>query len=125
MRLSAAEENELLDLENSLLDPATRASPERLEGILSEGYVEYGASGRVYDRSQTIAAVTGSRLDPCTVSDFSARWLDPGIALAEYRLIRQASGGQAIHSLRHSIWRKAGGKWKILFHQGIRLAPGV
>ena len=123
MKLTAAEENELLDLEKSLLDPALRTSPEYLEDVLSEGYVEFGASGRVYDRQQAIAAVTATTIDPCTITGFTTRCLDPDIALVNYRLIRQPSGGEPIHTLRHSIWKRIGGHWKILFHQGTPVAP--
>lgn len=119
MKLTAAEKNELLDLEKSLLDPALRASPGYLEDVLSEGYVEYGASGRVYDRQQAIAAVITSGIDPCTITGFAARWLDPDIALVNYRLICQPGAGEPVHTMRRSIWKRVGGNWKILYHQGL------
>jgi hypothetical protein len=123
MNLSTTDEKELLDLEQDLLDPATCASPDRLAGILAEGYVEYGASGRMYDREQAIAAVIASSIDPCTITGFSARWLDPDIALVNYRLIRRPSGAEPVHTRRHSIWKRVGEHWKILFHQGTPVAP--
>ncbi|MEJ2105881.1 MAG: DUF4440 domain-containing protein [Acidiferrobacteraceae bacterium] len=91
--------------------------------MLSEGYVEYGASGRIYDRQQTIAAVTAGSIDPCTITGFTARWLDPDVALVNYQLIRRPRGSEPVHTMRHSIWKRVGGRWKILYHQGRALVP--
>ena len=41
---------ELRALEDSILDPAMRADPARMRALLAPGFMEFGASGRVFDR---------------------------------------------------------------------------
>ena len=52
---------EVVRRERQLLDPALRADGEFVAGLLHPEFVEYGASGRVWDRETTVAAL---RADP-------------------------------------------------------------
>ena len=41
---------ELRRIEEALWRPETRLSPEWMDGVLAEDFVEFGASGRIHDR---------------------------------------------------------------------------
>ena len=46
---------QLRQLEESILDPAMRADPTRMRALLAPEFMEFGASGRVFDRDGIIA----------------------------------------------------------------------
>jgi hypothetical protein len=98
-------------LEERLLEPDVRASAAELEDLISSDFVEFGSSGRIYDKPAIVLALTSDPTlpGPPTVIDFRAIALGGDVVLATYRL------GS---SLRSSIWRCEQGSWRILFHQG-------
>ena len=107
--------NHLHGLEMRLLDPRVRGSPDLLEDLLAADFVEFGSSGRVYDKPMVVEAL---RQDPGfdgprTISDFSARPLSNSIVLVTYRISETGT-------LRSSIWRRDGERWSMVFHQGTR-----
>ena len=102
------------ELETSLQRRSTRNSPDAVSALLDDDFLEFGKSGRVYDRRTTIALLRtdDSELVP-EVRDFEARQLSPDVVLVTYR-----SGRGDSFALRSSIWRRSGGKWRMAFHQG-------
>lgn len=56
-------------------------------------------------------------------SDFAVRALAPGVVLVTYRGVQRTPEGTERHALRSSIWKHAGGKWLMLFHQGSAISP--
>jgi hypothetical protein len=104
-------ENEIRALEDRLLTTAVRASAEELERLLSDEFVEFGASGRVYTKSDTIAALVATPSINASVTDFRVLVVVPGVILATYR-----TGA----SRRSSLWRRERDAWRMLFHQGTR-----
>jgi hypothetical protein len=114
--------NHLRSLEEDLLRPAIRASRTELEARLSPDFVEFGRSGRVYDREALVAALAAeddSAQPVAAIEDFRVRLLAPGVALATYRSLRDSSaGGRPSVVLRSSIWRLDGDAWRMAFHQG-------
>ena len=60
---------EVVRRERQLLDPAVRARADQVETLLHPDFVEYGASGRVWDRAAIIAALVA---DP----QVSGGWID-------------------------------------------------
>lgn len=111
-------------LELRLLDPATRKSRAELETLLTEDFVEFGSSGRFFDR-EAIITVLGEELpsSEAAVAEFQivARSLD--LAVVTYRISRTSGdeNGPRI-SLRSSTWIRENGRWRMRFHQGT-LAP--
>ena len=105
----------MVERELALLDPEIRRDPERLCSFLHPGFVEFGASGRIWDRA-SIAAMTSGVDEQITASDLSARRLGPDAVLLTYR--SSASGRGA---LRSSTWIREAGEWWLLFHQGTPL----
>jgi hypothetical protein len=118
MQVEATEASAIRDLEERLLRPEVRASAAALEALLADDFVEFGSSGTVYDKHSIIAALLREELDgePCTMRDFAARRLAPGVVLVTYRITES-------RTLRSSIWRAVDERWQMVFHQGTPSDP--
>jgi len=106
---------ELLALELALLEPATRHAIRPSE-LLDEGFIEFGASGRIYTKSQALEILAHEIPVKRILSSFEVKCLTAEIALATYRLT--LPGSSSGDSLRSSIWKREEGGWTLLFHQG-------
>lgn len=108
-------------LEEEVLTPEVRSSPNKLADLLADDFIEFGRSGRVYDKRQTIEALAGEAGGPeaaaRTASHVQANELAEGVVLLTYRSTRR-DAGSATHSLRSSIWAWRDGRWQMVFHQG-------
>jgi len=112
-------EDRIRALEARLLEPEVRASPAELERLLADDFLEFGSSGRVYGRRDVIDALPGRSEARFTLEELRVRPLGPGVVLATYRLLRAATPPEAARSsLRSSIWRREGKRWRLAFHQG-------
>ena len=108
------------DLETSLHRRSVRNSPDAVASLLTDDFVEFGRSGRVYDKQRIIEALVhedAAASDPPTVRDFNVRFLCETVALATYRTIRKRPDSM-LETLRCSIWRLDGNDWRMAFHQG-------
>ncbi len=109
--------------EERLLCPTVRASREAIAELLAEDYLEHGASGRAYDRSMVLDALPKTPAVPhWSITQFHVRALGEGRALVTYRLTDERKG-VSVASLRCSIWERAEGTWRMVFHQGTAI-PG-
>lgn len=106
---------ELRGYEERILDPAVRADPAQIRALLAPEFVEFGASGRVFDREGIVAtlAAEGPRVAR-QARGFKLRLLAPGAALTTWRVKRD----DGIETLRSSVWQQQGGRWWMVFHQG-------
>ena len=113
----------LRGLEEMLMDPRVRSSPEKVADLIADEFLEFGRSGRTYDKTSVIRmlseeAAFGGSIAP-QMRDFMARELAPDVVLLTYRTVGQSpDDGWAIHTLRSSVWKMIGGRWQIIFHQG-------
>lgn len=110
----------LRQLEERLLRADVRSSPAPMGDLLADEFVEFGSSGRAFDKQQVIdalrAEVPTSRR---SMLDFRTTVLAPGVVLTTYRVVRSDAEGDAPrHSLRSSIWKLVGQRWQMVFHQG-------
>jgi hypothetical protein len=108
-------------LERSLLDPNTRADRDRVADMLSDDFVEFGSSGRVWTKATTLprlAVEEPGEAATRTVADLRVRLLAEEAALVTYAVSRQSPGEAEVQTLRSSIWQREGGKWRMVFHQG-------
>jgi glyoxylase I family protein len=111
-------EDEIRELELSLITQPGRSSAEHLREVVSEDFREFGTSGRTYGKGEVIAELL-SKPSPAASSgpalvDLRVVELAPGVALATYRTRL---------SLRSSIWRREAGAWRLYFHQGTPAPP--
>lgn len=109
---------EVVELELALLHRDVRRDPQRVGDLLDEDFREIGASGRLWTRQETIGALATEEGDePVAVADMEAVQLAPGVVLLTY-----VSDGAGRRARRSAIWRRVGGRWRLLHHQGT-LAP--
>jgi hypothetical protein len=105
-------EDEIRELEERLVTPAVRGSADALDLLVSDRFVEFGSSGRVYTKNDVIAQMLAEPNIAASIADFHVFVLTPDVALATYRTGR---------SLRSSVWRREGDYWRIVFHQGTHI----
>ena len=108
-------------LEQSLLDPKTRADGDSVAELLADDFVEFGSSGRIWSRAMTVSQLAGERADASVqrlVSNRDVRLLSEDVALVTYALSRQSPQLADVRTLRSSVWTRVQGKWRMTFHQG-------
>jgi hypothetical protein len=110
----------LRGLEERLLQSDVRRSPAAVGDLLADEFVEFGSSGRVFDKRQIIEALRGEATrSQRSVLEFRTSVLAPGVVLATYRLASSDGHSETpAQSLRSSIWKLIGERWQMVFHQG-------
>ena len=103
----------LIDLELRLQDPATRRDAAATAELLSATFREFGASGRVWDRTGIIAELSTEASYQIVSENFECERLSSELALLTY-----VCKTPNRRTLRSSLWRLEGDKWRMLFHQG-------
>ncbi len=101
-----------------LLDPNVRADPARVRALLHDDFLEFGSTGRVYNKRALLDMMKGERHAEVVIREFAVRQLAPDTALVTYRTIGE-SGQEA---RRSSVWLRTDGTWRLAFHQGTRIA---
>jgi len=104
----------LQELEESLLQPDVRKSQTLVE-LLDDEFVEFGSSGRTYNKADLVATLQAESPTKQTTSEFKATRLGPDVALLTYRI--RLHQEPPVHTLRSSVWRRSGGEWRMVFHQ--------
>jgi hypothetical protein len=116
--------DELLKLETDLHKREVRSSTRALSELLADEFVEFGSSGRIFDKSAIIDALADEAGDlQVSVEDFVVRELAPDVALVTYVVAKPFGHPAALirTSLRSSIWRVKDARWQMIFHQGTRI----
>jgi ribonuclease HI len=102
-------EHEVIRLERQLLEPAHRRDAAFVASVLHPGFVEYGSSGRVWSREETVEALAADPSVGGEADGFEAHPLGDQVVLVTYR---------TTGALRSSIWIREEAGWQIRFHQG-------
>ena len=123
MSIPPAEATLLRRLEEELLKPEIRHSPDQVGDLLSDDFVEFGSSGGVFNKKQVIDALEQEGPPDPTIRlsllNFTARSLASDVILVTYRTVQEAGPGIRQESrLRSSIWKLIEGRWQMVFHQG-------
>lgn len=106
-------------LEELLLQPEIRESVKEIDALLADDFIEYGSSGRIYNKKIELDEMPKAPNVQTTITDFEVKLLADGVALATYCAVRHGNEGEELrYSLRSSIWRLHKGKWQVVFHQG-------
>ncbi len=108
-------------LESKLLEPGIRKSEEALSELIHDDFIEYGSSGKIYDKSLVISFLKNTQGEKFSVENFYVQQLSDDVALVTYNALKEKNDGTKISSLRSSIWRLNNEKWQIIFHQGTLL----
>ena len=114
MELTEQDKQRLASLEDSLWRAERRFDREWMEGVLAPGFFEFGRSGRVYNRDETLAMP--ARPIDARIEDFDVRLLGPDIAQVTYTTVETYAGEEQVAN-RSSLWSRTEGGWRLLFHQ--------
>ncbi len=117
--LNAADIKRLQDLEEMLWRPKTRFDSELMEKVFAPDLMEYGRSGRRYERADLLLEESERQDFDATLPlpEFKARALSETVALTTY--ISEVQRGDIVErSNRSSIWIRQGESWQLRFHQG-------
>lgn len=110
-------------LEESLWREETRFDPAYMDRVLAEDFVEFGRSGRVYDRAGILASPREPIDAVLPLPDFAARLIGPDVVLVTYNsLVTYA--GVVEQGRRSSIWSRTADGWELRFHQGTPYTAG-
>jgi hypothetical protein len=104
-------------LELELLQPATRASTQRLDALLANDFLEVGASGQSFGKSQVLVRLPEESDVGFAVTDMHAHVLAPTVVLVTY-LAERTHEGRTTRSRRSSLWVNDTGSWRMRYHQG-------
>ena len=108
--------NHLRQLEETLVRPEVRSSPERVGALLHPQFTEFGSSGRIFDRAAILAEIASeTHFALPSIEDLRLQGSGPDWALINYRAVSPAAS-----TLRSSLWVRSGDRWQMLFHQGTR-----
>lgn len=113
-------ENDLLretlnSLEERLLQPDIRTSADELNLLLADDFLEFGRSGKDYNKQQTIDGLAKAPSLLITLMNFEIKPLAPNVMLVTYLTVIHCD---MAYSLRSSIWKFNDGAWQMIFHQG-------
>ena len=112
---------ELLRSEILLLDPGVRRNRAQVAALLTEDFLEFGSSGRIWSRDQILELLATENYSPPALEDFACHRIADAVVLVTYRTIRaNFESGRREIALRSSLWVKRAGKWRVRFHQGTR-----
>lgn len=120
--MTAHSDEDLLRLlegfERRLLHLETRRSKAELDALLADDFIEFGSSGRRYDKAEAIAAPPAeTRKAEVSAWDFALRRLAPDVALLTFRTASPSASGIR-HVWRSSVWCGRARRWQVVFHQG-------
>jgi hypothetical protein len=122
MQADTVLEDHLRQLEERLLQPSVRKSAEEVSELLASEFIEFGSSGRIFDKQQIIASLQMEPTVRRSLVDFKSWILARAVVLVTYRAVRQRTSDEPpIYSLRSSIWKLIDGRWQMVFHQGTLL----
>lgn len=107
--------NHLFELEERLLQPGIRKSIEELDNLLADEFVEFGSSGRIFNKGIIMNRLPNETIIQMTLMDFEAKLLAPDVALTTFKVLKHTN---MQYSLRSSIWKLKEEKWQMIFHQG-------
>ena len=114
----------LWDLERKLSNPNLRGDSTELLQIMHDDFIEFGASGRCFDKTEIInLLVNEQNYVEYEVEKFTCTLLSSSVAHVTYIIPQRTdkNGSILYGSTRSSIWKNTNGEWQIYFHQGTRI----
>jgi hypothetical protein len=117
MELSKQDRAALERLEEELWREETRFDRKRMSEIIALDFLEYGRSGRIYRREESLALSRQPIDAVLPLPDFQARLLHSDVAQITYNSVITYDG-VVQRARRSSIWSRTPGGWVLRFHQG-------
>ena len=116
---------QLRALELDLQRLEVRRDRVRLDELLHDSFVEFGRSGKRYDKPDILEQRPAESSPKAMWSqDFELVELADGVALLTYRSAFVDGDGDLYRfSLRSSLWQRTQRGWQMRFHQGTATDP--
>lgn len=114
-------EKHIFEQEKELLKPETRKSAEKISELLSDEFIEFCSSGKVYHYNKGDVWDHGSNSSELNweITDFAIKQLSNDCILTTYKIVKHSELDETTkYSLRSSIWKFLSGALKMIFHQG-------
>ncbi len=113
------QEQLFLELETRLHKKEVRNSRERMDELIADDFVEFGKSGGVFHKQDTLDDLESEQVDvQIHMSDFNAKELAPNVVLVTYTAsMLDNDNVTTISTNRSSVWVLREGKWQMMFHQ--------
>ena len=121
IEINAEDFNKLKELEESLWLSETRFSQEYMNRLLSFDFFEFGLSGRIYHREETLSVPFQEIKARIPLKDFSVHVVDTNVFLVTY--VSEVMYDRLEMGNRSSLWLKTPAGWKLRFHQGTPIVP--
>ncbi|MDF2607538.1 MAG: hypothetical protein K0S34_1734 [Bacillales bacterium] len=106
--------NLLYKLENRLLQHSTRNSIKELDNLLADEFIEFGSSGRIFNKKDIIERLPTENPISLEMLDFNITILSPDLVQTKFVINKESN----TYSLRSSIWKLKKDNWQMVFHQG-------
>ena len=117
MTLGADEHDQLRRLEESLWRPETRFNRDHMDEVLAPDFFEFGRSGRVYRREDTLDVPVQAIDATPRLTKFAVRSISADVALVTY--VSEVTYAEVKEvANRSSLWSRHAGGWRLRFHQG-------
>jgi len=115
----------LIELEEHLFQPDVRSSSSELAQLISDDFIEIGASGTRFGKANVLARLPTEVAPEITASNYELRMFGLDCAQLLYKAkMSKIDHPSPIYSHRCSIWlRNASGQWQMIYHQGTTCAP--
>src|SRR6185437_2276684 len=96
----------IYDLELSLLTPEVRQSTAQLNQLIADEFIEFGSSGKFFNKKDIIESLPHEEPRKYNVEDFAVSTLSANVMLATYKVTIDSKP-----SLRSSIWKFENNRW--------------
>lgn len=117
MEIRKEDNDQLTQLEESLWRTEYRFDRAHMETILAPDFFEFGRSGRIYKRADTLDVETHPIRAKLPLPRFEVRLISADVALITY--VSEVAYGDGIEiANRSSLWSRYQLGWKLRFHQG-------
>ena len=112
----------MLEFEKRHQDSTIRSSTKQLGALLCDGLREFGTTGKICDRAETLMSVTNSiEVTNYDIDEYQIVLLGDGHILSTYKLSERR--GELLRLiLKSSVWKLVDTKWRMLFQQGTNQA---
>jgi len=115
-QLRATDRQDLIRLEESLWRAETRFDRAHMERVLHPDFFEFGRSGRIYSRTDTLGAPARAIDAKLPMRDLAVHVINADVALVTY--IDEVRDRDLQVANRSSLWTRRDGTWTLRFHQG-------
>jgi hypothetical protein len=117
LEISRNDYEQLRELEESLWRVERRFDRGYMDSTLAPDFFEFGRSGRVYVRNDTLNVEIGTIHATLPLPQFAARLIAGDVALVTY--VSELTYGNTLEqAIRSSLWSRYETGWRLRFHQG-------